>query len=129
MFAHCNHCHAVPCVLPSSSLTSLLSSAVGTYETDVTAHPLCLLEFPYPECCSCVIFIAGFGPPLLENESVVLNYSFKRHKRRKMSLSLSCLFIVSVYLFLFILCSREFVICSFKLRFTVLDRLLNTAVF
>lgn len=44
------------------------SPRVGTYETGVTAHPHCLLEFRYPECCSCVICMAGFGPLTGERE-------------------------------------------------------------
>ncbi len=47
---------------------SLLSSVVATYETGVTIHPRCLLEFCYPECCSCVICMAGFGPLTGERE-------------------------------------------------------------
>lgn len=50
------------------SAPPLLSSVVATYETVVTVHPHCLLEFRYPECCSCAICMAGFGPLTGERE-------------------------------------------------------------
>ncbi len=66
----------VPTPLMSSrSAPPLLSSVVATYETGVTVHPRCLLEFRFP------VSFAWQGLDLsLESESVALNYSFRGHR-------------------------------------------------
>lgn len=93
------------------SAPPLLSSVVATYETDVTVHPRCLLEFRYP------VSFAWQGLDLsLENESVALNYSFRGRKekgRRKLS---SSFFLRPCLSFSTRWCSHEFVGSPFKSR-------------
>lgn len=77
--------HLLSPVLSSSptrsytSHVSVLHSSllVDTYETAVTAHPHCLLEFVTQNAAA--VSFAWQGLDLsLENESVALNYSFRR---------------------------------------------------